>query len=233
MVAYPGRGAHGQTVEHLGRQILTGALREGATIDPVAVEAELDVSRTVVREALRVLGAKGLVGARQKRGTFVLPRADWNLLDGDILRWQFDGRADPDFFENLHEVRSIVEPAGARLAASRRTDDNLVALEVALEAMAEAGTDPMAAVKADLSFHRALLTATHNELMLRMEAVIEAGLTVRDRLVHGGGKAVADPVPSHRTVFEAVRRGRAATAERAMRALLHQAVDDLSQVKAW
>ncbi|WP_040420606.1 FadR/GntR family transcriptional regulator [Actinopolymorpha alba] len=230
MAAYAGRGAHGQTVEHLGRRILTGALEEGATIDPVALESELDVSRTVVREALRVLAAKGLVGARQKRGTFVLPRAEWNLLDGDILRWQFEGRTDPAFFESLHEVRLITEPAGARLAAQRRTDDDLAALEAALAAMADAGNDPGAAVKADLAFHRALLAATHNELLLRMEAVIEAGLMVRDRLVHGGGRRVADPVPSHRTVLEAVRRGSAAKAERAMRALLDQAVEDLSHL---
>lgn len=231
MAVYPGRGAHGQVVEHLGRKIVTGGFAEGETIDPVALEEQLDVSRTVVREALRVLAAKGLVGARQKRGTFVRPRAEWHLLDGDILRWQFEGRTDPAFFHNLHEVRSIVEPAGARLAAERRTDEDIAALEAALQAMAEAGDDPAAAVQADLSFHRALLTAAHNELLSRMEAVVEAGLMVRDRLVHGAGVPVADPLPSHRTVFNAIRRGNPVRAERAMRALLAQASEDLSRFR--
>ncbi|HZC25670.1 MAG TPA: FCD domain-containing protein, partial [Actinopolymorphaceae bacterium] len=165
MAVYAGRGIHGQTVEVIGRRILTGDLGEGATIDVVALEGELDISRTVVREALRVLGAKGLVGARQKRGTFVRPRSDWNLLDADILRWQFSGRSDPGFFTSLHEVRSIVEPAGARLAAERRTDADLAALEASLAAMAEAGADPEPATEADLAFHRALLIAAHNELL--------------------------------------------------------------------
>src|SRR5690606_28970744 len=108
----------------------------------------------------------------QKRGTFVRPRVEWNLLDRDVLRWQWVERTDAEFFENLQEVRAIVEPAGARLAAQRRTAEDVAALEQALAAMAGAGDDPVAATRADLAFHRALLAATHNELLLRMEAVI-------------------------------------------------------------
>ncbi|GAB3404036.1 FadR/GntR family transcriptional regulator [Flindersiella endophytica] len=230
MAAYSGRGIHGQTVEYVGRRILVGDLKEGETIDVVALEAELDVSRTVVREAIRVLTAKGLVGARQKRGTFVRPRAEWNLLDRDILRWQFEGRSDRGFFEHLQEVRSIVEPAGARLAAQRRTPEDIAALEAALDDMGRAD-DVAAATRADLAFHRALLTASHNELLLRMEAIIEAGLMVRDRLVHAASE-VPDPVPSHREVFDAVRRGSPAKAERAMRALLERAIADLHDLQS-
>ncbi len=230
MAVYDGRGIHGHTVEVIGRRILTGALTEGATINVVALEDELDISRTAVREALRVLGAKGLVAARQKRGTFVRPRADWNLLDADILRWQFTGRTDVPFFQSLHEVRSIVEPAGARLAAQRRTDEDLDVLDAALAAMEAAGDDPDEAIRADLAFHRALLAAAHNELLERMEVVIEAGLSVRDRYVHGSGDA-ADPVPVHRAVLLAVRRGNPAKAEREMRALLEQAVEDVSHLR--
>jgi GntR family galactonate operon transcriptional repressor len=230
MAAYSGRGIHGQTVEYVGRRILVGDLKEGQTIDVVALEAELDVSRTVIREAIRVLTAKGLVGARQKRGTFVRPRSEWNLLDRDILRWQFEGRTDRGFFEHLQEVRAIVEPAGARLAAQRRTPEDIAALEAALDEMGRAD-DAVAATRADLAFHRALLAASHNELLLRMEAIIEAGLMVRDRLVHAASE-VPDAVPSHREVFDAVRRGSPAKAERAMRALLERAVADLRDLQS-
>src|SRR6266545_2268237 len=130
MQQYVARGVHGQTVEVLAQRILNGQLAEGATLDIAALQSEFDVSLTVLREALRVLAAKGMVDARPKRGTFVRPRAHWSLLDGDVT-----------------------------------------ALDHALDAMAAAGDDAGAAVAADLSFHRALLAATHNELVLRMEVL--------------------------------------------------------------
>ncbi|MGH8794485.1 MAG: FadR/GntR family transcriptional regulator [Stackebrandtia sp.] len=230
MTTYSSRGVHGQTVREVAGRILNGAYREGSTIDVAGLEAELEVSRTVMREALKVLAAKGLVDARQKRGTFVRPRSDWNLLDTDVIRWQFAERTDDDFLDNLHEVRWIIEPAGARLAAQRRTEDDLGALESALEEMTLARGDPAAAVEADLAFHRALLAATHNELVVRMEMLLETGLATRDRLVHGA-HPYNDPVPGHRAVFDAVRRRSPARAERAMRELLVKAMEDLQRAR--
>src|ERR1700746_1337182 len=84
-------------------------------------QAEFGVSLTVMRESLKVLAAKGLVGARQKRGTYVRQRADWNLLDPDVLRWQFSAKSGASLLRSLDEVRAIIEPAAARLAALRRT----------------------------------------------------------------------------------------------------------------
>lgn len=220
-----GRGLHGQTVREVARRILTGELPPGSTIAVAELETEMDVSRTAMREALKVLSAKGLVGARQKRGTFVRDRSEWNLLDADVIRWQFADRSDESFLDNLHELRGIVEPASARLAALRRTDADIAALDAALEAMAGAGGDPARAVAADLDFHRALLSATHNELVERMEVLIETGLAARDRLVHGAHPH-DDPVPSHRAVADAVRRGDQHTAELAMRWLLDKARSD-------
>src|SRR6201989_3117088 len=167
MQQYSARGVHGQTVEVLAQRILTGQLGEGATLDLIALQDELDVSLTVLREALRVLAAKGMVDARPKRGTFVRPRADWSLLDADVLRWQFARQERPSLFKELHELRSIVEPGAARLAADRATADDLIALDDALTAMEVAGTDPGASVAADLAFHKPLLAATHNELVQR------------------------------------------------------------------
>ena len=95
MQQYAARGVHGQTVEVIAQRILTGQFAEGSTLDIVALQTEFDVSLTVLREALKVLAAKGMVDARPKRGTFVRPRADWSLLDGDVLRWQFARAAQP------------------------------------------------------------------------------------------------------------------------------------------
>jgi DNA-binding FadR family transcriptional regulator len=233
MTPYARRGVHGQTVETLARRVLSGEIPEGATLDLVALQSELDVSLTALRESLKVLAAKGMVDARQKRGTFVRARADWNLLDADVLRWQFaEGSAagaDLSLLRNLGEVRGIVEPAAVRLAAARRTAGDLAALDEALAAMDSGSGDAAHAVEADLAFHRALLAATHNELLERMEMVIESGLAHRDEIVHSSPHG-EDPVPSHRAVLDAVRAQDADAAEAAMRALLEQAVRDLDLV---
>lgn len=225
MAQYTARGVHGQTVELIAQRILSGRLAEGATLDLVGLQAELDVSLTAMREALRVLGAKGMVDARPKRGTFVRPRADWSLLDADLLRWQFAHQVQPGLFDDLHELRSIVEPGAAGLAAERATDDDLAALDAALARMAVAGADPAAAVSADVAFHLALLAATHNELLVRMEVVIETGLAERDRMVHGAD-GHDDPVPAHQAVVDAIRRRDPERAAQAMRDLLTQARSD-------
>jgi len=229
--AYRGRGLHGEVVEELGSRIVGGRLAEGQTLDVPDLEAELDVSRTVLREALRVLRAKGLVDARQKRGTFVQPRAEWRLLDPDVVRWQFQGRDDTQFLDDLAEVRSVIEPASARLAALRRTDDDLAAMEQALEAMTAAVRGEVDAVEADLAFHRAMLVATHNELLMRMEVVIEAGLAARDRLVHGAVQD-DDPTPAHAAVLDAIRRSDPAEAADAVGALLAKSLADLDLARS-
>lgn len=233
MVPYARRGVHGQTVETLARRVLSGEIPQGATLDLVALQSELDVSLTALRESLKVLAAKGMVDARQKRGTFVRARADWNLLDADVLRWRFAGGGsagtDVDLLHNLGEVRGIVEPAAVRIAAERRTDADLRTLDAALAAMGEEDRDPAHAVAADLAFHRALLAATHNELLERMEVVIEPGLAHRDEIVHSSAQRES-PVPSHRAVLDAVRRRDPGAAESAMRALLAQALRDLDKV---
>jgi DNA-binding FadR family transcriptional regulator len=222
------RGLHAQTVETLGSRIVRGYYQPGQPLPPDELENEFGISKTVLREALRVLAAKGLVDARQKRGTVVQERAAWSLLDADLLRWQ-GGQPDAAFFANLAEVRGIVEPAGARLAAERRTEEDLADLRAAIDQMANAGTDALAVVAADLAFHQALLDAAHNELLSRMEVVIEAGLRARDAVVHGG-EHWPDSVPVHRAILEAIEAGDGAAAEQAMRKLLEQASVDVDGV---
>jgi len=228
---YQGRGLHGEVVELLGRRILSGEIADGQTLDVLGLEQELDVSRTVLREALRVLKAKGLVDARPKRGTFVQARTEWRLLDPDVVRWQFEGRDDSRFLDDLAEMRGIIEPASARLAALRRTDEDLAALELAIDRMAAAARGDGDAVDADVAFHRALLAATHNELLVRMEVVLETGLAARDRLVHGAVRD-DDPTPAHAAVLDAVRARDPEAAGAAAGALLAKSLVDVEKARA-
>ena len=229
MAGYQLRGVHGQTVEALAHRILSGEIPEGATLDLLALREELDVSLTALREALKVLSAKGIIDARQKRGTFVRPRSGWNMLDGDVLRWRSAGPPDPDLMEHLAEVRAIVEPAAARLAAQRATEQDLADLDAALTRMAAAAGNPARVIDADLDFHRALLGATHNQLVVQMERVIANGLAMRDQVVHNADPA-DDPVPSHRRVLAAIQARDADGAEQAMKALVDKASEDLRRV---
>lgn len=229
MARYSGRGLHGQTVELIGRRILSGELGPGATLDTASLTEELGVSLTVVREALKVLSAKGLVDARQKRGTFVLSRQDWNLLDSDVLHWQAPV-VDDEFLNDLTETRAVLEPACARMAARRRDEDDLRALDVALERMATAGS-PDEAAAADVDFHRALFQASHNEVMQRLQVVIGSGLAERDRLVHGSPD-VEEPEPIHRAVAEAVRAADPVLAEETMHELVRKSRRDVEKLVA-
>jgi DNA-binding FadR family transcriptional regulator len=221
---YRPRGIHGQTVEILASRILSNEYPEGTTLDLAKLREELDVSLTALREALKVLSAKGMIDARQKRGTFVQPRSSWNMLDADVMRWQMSVAADPGLFDQLTEVRSVVEPAAARMAADRATESDLASLTSALESMATAA-DVDAAVDADIAFHRALLTATHNDFLSQIAAIIAIGLAERDKFVHHANPS--DPVPSHKAVLDAVVAHDPTAAEDAMRALVNQSLTDL------
>ncbi|WP_461037221.1 FadR/GntR family transcriptional regulator [Streptomyces mayteni] len=231
MAAYSARGVHGQVVHHLGARIVGGEFTEGDTLDVRALGEQLDVSLTVMRESLKVLAGKGLIDARQKRGTFVRARSAWNLLDPDVIHWRTVGGDAERLLRDLADVRSIVEPAAARRAALRRTDADLAALDAALAAMARAQGDSAAAAEADAAFHRALLAATGNELLGRLDLLLEPGLRERDRLVHAH-PAAGDPVPSHRAVVDAVRDRNAARAESAMHDLLAKSTEDLGLLTA-
>ena len=227
---YQGRGLHGEVVDTIGRRITSGSYRPGDQLLCEQLEVELGVSQTVIREALKVLAAKGLVEPRPKRGTVVSPREVWSLLDPDLLYWQSTEEPGATFLQDLAEVRFIIEPEGARLAAQRRTHADMEAIEAALFAMAQTGerpggVRPNEVVEADLAFHRALLAAAHNELLSRMEPVIEAGLRVRDQLVHRTGRG-ADALAEHEAVAKAIRAGDAEAAALGARRLLQRAVDD-------
>ncbi len=210
-------------MDDLGLKIVSGTWSPGYIIDVDALESELGVSRTVVREAIKVMTSKGLIAARPKFGTYVRDRLEWNLLDADVMSWRDTERPDPDLIRDLNEMRRILEPAAARLAAHRRSPGEIDAIETALAGMESADVDRH--VESDLLFHRTLLSATHNELLSRLEVVLKMAMSIRDRLAFGGPHSDGF-MDLHRAVAAAVKQGDPDEAERAMYALLNAAEKD-------
>mgnify|MGYP002353467551 CR=1 FL=1 len=163
----------------------------------VAFAEELQVSRSAYREAIQVLTAKGLVASRPKAGTRVLPRDRWNLLDPEVLGWAFAGEPDIEFVRSLFELRAIVEPAAARLAAQRRDKADLKAMKDALTAMRRHTLTTEAGRAADRDFHKAILQATRNDALLTLSASIGAAVNWTTQFKQ---RARALPRPSTRRV---------------------------------
>jgi GntR family galactonate operon transcriptional repressor len=217
---YPRRGLHGEVVHTIAMRILRDELRPG---DPLPSEeelsAELAASRTVMREAVKVLAAKGLVEARPKTGTRVRPRADWNLVDPDVLAWQLEAKPDGELFRNVTELRRIVEPQAAKLAAERASEAEIAALEEAFHEMEEALADPEAYLLPDLRFHDLILSACHNELLEQtagtMRAVFRA-LFLEARTA----ETIERATELHGAIVKAIRARDGARAARAMTELI-------------
>lgn len=212
---------------HLGTAIVSGAIAPGERLTgEVANAAALDISRSAYREAVQVLAAKGLVESRTKAGTRVLPRRRWNLLDPDVLAWAFAGEPDIGFIRGLFELRAIVEPAAAGLAAVRREKEEVDAMREALAAMRRHTLATEAGRAADRDFHSAILQATRNEPLMALSASIGAAVSWTTQFKQRTRVLPRDPVPDHRKVFDAIVAGDAPAAEAAMRALVELALED-------
>ena len=162
----------------LGREIAQGIIPAGTVLPPeYDLEIRLGVGRGVIREAIKTLSGKGLVSVRPRHGTRVLPRRDWSLLDRDVLNWLV-GQDNPDreLLLAIQEVRSIIEPAAAALAATRATKKDLLRINAALEAM-ESSDSQATATAADKAFHLAILDATHNPVLQGFRGAIDTILS--------------------------------------------------------
>ncbi len=214
------RNLHGQVVQELGRQIVGGEIAPGENLPREELLAErLKVSRTALREAMKVLSAKGLIESRQKTGTRVRDTVHWNQLDADVLAWRCASMPTEDFVEKLVEMRELIEPAAAAAAARRRNDEQLARIEAAYAAMA-AATDPDAWSEADLAFHEAVLHATHNELMTSLFSVIEAALGSYFQLSASIAGNFSYSLPHHKKVLDAIRRRQPEVAREAMQKMV-------------
>jgi DNA-binding FadR family transcriptional regulator len=157
------KNVHGNTVDHLGEAIVAGRYAAGASIPPEPkLCEELGVSRTVIREAVKSLIAKGLVSTGPKVGTRVLPEDDWNWFDPDVIFWQAQAGLTPEFLRDLQDLRRVVEPAAVRMAAERATPQDIAEIEAAYQGMRRAVEEGGDYVTYDLQFHQGLLRACWN-----------------------------------------------------------------------
>lgn len=155
-----------------------------------------------------------------------MPRKRWNLLDPDVLAWAFSGEPDPGFVRNLFELRVIVEPAAARLAAERRDKEDIRQMRSALADMRRHTLATEAGRSADRAFHDAVLQATHNDALITLAASIGAAVSWTTQFKQRARALPRDPVPDHARVADAIAAGDAEAAERSMRALIDLALDD-------
>lgn len=224
----PTRSHTGRVVEDLGVGIVTGTLSEGSLLPgDQELLAKYGVSRTVLREALKTLSAKGLVKARARVGTRVTPRSSWNLFDPDVLLWHAGAGFQPEFLDHLAEVRMALEPEAAALAAQRRTPEALAAIDEWAGRMGKPKISPSDFVNADLGFHLAVAEAAANPFFISIstlvEVVVVAMLTVSSPA--DNEDALKTSVAQHRRIAKAIADQRPDEARRAMQAVIQNGID--------
>ena len=219
---YPRRSLHGQIVHEMGRRIATGDIEPGHSLPSEEVLcAEMSVSRTALREAMKVLSAKGMIESRPRRGITVLDRDNWNALDPDVLSWVHGGRPDGEYMHKLVEVRRIVEPAAAELAAKRATDAELVAIQDCCDNMAKGVGNIDLYIAADLEFHAAVISANHNEFLRPVANAICAAMLSSLRITNPTAIKNRYSLTLHEAINSAIQARDPKGAREAM--LAHQA----------
>jgi GntR family transcriptional regulator, galactonate operon transcriptional repressor len=220
-------------VATLGREIAQDLIPVGAALPPEPdLEARFGVGRGVVREAIKTLAAKGLVSVRPRHGTHVRPRCEWSLLDRDVLSWVVgQDEADRNLLLAIQEVRSIIEPAAAALAAQRATRSDRERINAALAAM-EGAPDQASAIAADKAFHLAVLDATHNPVLQGFRGAIDTILSTVFVVAVGSAGWFRNNLPNHAAAARAIDAGDAEEARLAMERVLGFTKFRLSRRKA-
>jgi len=213
----------------LGSEIVGGIHPPGTLLpNETELRGRFGVSRTALREALRVLSAKGLIVSRTKVGTRVRAKADWNMLDPDVLAWHLQAAPSEDFVTNLFQLRQMVEPQAAALAAQACDGETLKRIDAAFADMVRYQDGSGDLIDADLRFHQAILEATGNHFIGALGGLIHAALIGSFQL---GWKSAAfmqrDRLLQHRAVLDAIRDRRPEQAQAQMAALLRDSIDDV------
>jgi DNA-binding FadR family transcriptional regulator len=211
-------------VQSLGKAIALGEHPQG---QPLKAEAELcasfDASRTVLREAVKMLTAKGMLDARPRRGTIVLPESQWNLSDPDILNWLLDRKGALPIIAEFVDMRLALEPAAAGLAALHMTEENRITLNHALARMEAAARGEDDHLDADIAFHVGILEATGNRFFWNMRHTIEVALRFSIRMTNRFKGVDRASVDDHKVILDFILAGDQAAAEHQMRTLLNEA----------
>jgi DNA-binding FadR family transcriptional regulator len=221
---------HGSIARELGVRIVSGRYKPGDVLDnEIHASKKLKVSRTAYREAVRILGAKGLVHSRPRVGTRVSIPEEWQLLDPDVLSWIFERDPADKLIENLFELRKMVEPEAAALAASRRTPTDLVAMEHALQGMERHTLTNEDGRLADRQFHTVLLRASDNAFLISLTSSIAAAITWTAVFKYRDNPSPRNPIPDHRRVYDAIAAANPKAARKAMSTLIDLALLDTQQ----
>jgi GntR family transcriptional regulator, galactonate operon transcriptional repressor len=223
---YPSQALHGQLVHDIGRQVVSGVIGQGEFLPREAeLSKQFAVSRQAVREALKVLAAKGLVKSRRRTGTHVLPRSAWNLLDPDVLAWHSSDSLPRDFFNDLIELRRLIEPAAAEMAARRGDPDHVAVMAAALDNMRRIVNDEDAFHLADIAFHRALFAASGNSLIDRLSTIVAPLLEASFRAQGNALESLDAAVALHDALLDAIASGDGPGARKAMEIILDEALN--------
>jgi len=225
----PLRNIHDHVIDELGKRIVGGQLHQGEVLPREEQLAErMDVSRTTLREAIKVLAAKGLVESRPKVGTRVRDSRFWHQLDANVLAWRCASMPTEDFVRKLVDMREMIEPSAAAAAARYCNSRQWEVLEAAYASM-EAATSLDEWTVADLDFHEAVLSATNNELMIALFSVIETSLGTFFALSARTAKNFKYSLPHHHKVLEAIRHRQPDAARRAMQHMVADARLNMKQ----
>jgi DNA-binding FadR family transcriptional regulator len=225
------KNVHGNTVDLLGEAIVSGRYAVGGSLPPEPMLCiELGVSRTVVREAVKSLIAKGLVSTGPKVGTRVLASDAWNWFDPDVITWHAKTGLTPEFVRDLQDLRRVVEPAAVRLAAERATTQDIVEIEAAFEGMRRAVEEGGDYVTFDLRFHQGLLKACRNRMLVQMSKALSALLRTSFEISTSRKDGPRNSLHLHRAVLDAVIARNPARAERAIQVLIDGAHEDIELV---
>ena len=222
------KNVHGGTVDLLGEAIVMGRYPVGSSLPPEPLLCEeLGVSRTVIREAVKSLIAKGLLVTGPKLGTRVLAQEQWNWFDPDVVAWQSRAGLSREFLRDLQDLRRVVEPAAVRLAAERATAADIAEIEIAFAGMKDAIENGGDYVTYDLRFHHGLLRAARNRMLTQMSKALNALLRTSFELSTSLKDGPAKSLPLHRAVLDAVAAHQPDQAERAVIVLIDGARKDI------
>lgn len=225
------KNVHGNTVDHLGEAIVAGRYPAGLAIPPEPrLCEEIGVSRTVIRESVKSLVAKGLLSTGPKVGTRVLPEEQWNWFDPDVILWKSKAGLTREFLRDLQDLRRVLEPAAVRMAAQRATAHDLAEIEAAYQGMRKAVEEGGDYVTCDLLFHQGLMRASHNRMIVQMSKVLGALLRTSFEISTARKDGPRSSLPLHRAVLNAVIAHNPAKAEKAALVLIAGAAHDMEQV---